>query len=737
MRRCALSSTKGRRPGALRQAQRTLLVLLGLLLTALLVPVVPAAADPLDAICEEVPAPVRPDFQTAGLVMDKPDLATVPAVAPDPFTDTSVPISSVYGWAWRYTNYDLGCGSDFIRDPSAVASTNLANVAMAGLTTMNSAVESVENMCRSASFDFFKPVVASVADTLDERILTVWLPLALLVVSIVLGFNAVRASYSETFRRLMVVVACVGLAVFALVFPVRATTVMDDGAKAVASAAQAGFNPRASDLITREAIYNTWLVGNFGSADSSTAEEYGPRLMSALTYTWSDVKRIEGIKDPAQREEAQKAIDKAKAAEFKKIAAEVEEKDPAAYESFTGKTDTRTAGTILGGVWVLIMGFFVVLASMLTVVARLIMIALVVVAPIGVVVGVVKNAVLQRMWDLFTAALINIVKFTLAAGVMTLVLGAIQRAPVGMGWRLLFAIVATVIGIMVTKPIQSFKSMAGLDPNRAYLSSLLRRAGGTAVGVVAGNRLSQRDDAGRGSDSYSGMAPGESGVNYTVQPVEPSMPPLASPQAVPAAAYASAGAIGWAGAERMAGTAPRPALEGARTTPDPVRSSPNALPPDPEMVVPPEDPRRGPRPVTVVPIVAGAEIRRPAVAEQTTPGTAEPLSADSGPVRVGTGTDTGPAERPPRLTVAATAGVATASAEGTSRIGPAGPPSAVRTVEPTAVYPTGIVVQGEPGVYRSGGQLKVEEYVRFPEPQVDANGEETWTPLYRSKAKAR
>ena len=458
----------------------------------------PAAADPLDAICEEVPAPVRPDFQTAGLVMDKPDLATVPTVAPNPFTDENVPISSVYGWAWRYTNYDLGCGSDFIRDPSAVASTNLANIAMAGLTTMNSAVESVENMCRSASFDFFKPVVASVADTLDERILTVWLPLALLVVSIVLAFNAVRASYSETFRRLMVVVACVGLAVFALVFPVRATTLMDEGAKAVSSAAQAGFSPRASDLITREAIYNTWLVGNFGSADSPTATEYGPRLMSALTYTWSDVKAIDA--DP----DVQEDIDKAKAAEFKKIAAEVEEKDPAAYESFTGKTDTRTAGTILGGVWVLIMGFFVVLASLLTLVARLIMIAMVVVAPIGVVVGVVKYAVLQRMWDLFTAALVNIVKFTIAAGVMTLVLGAIQTAPVGMGWQLLFAIIATVIAIMITKPIQSFKSMAGLDPNRAYLSSLLRRAGGTALGVVAGNRLNQRDDAGRGAAATPG-----------------------------------------------------------------------------------------------------------------------------------------------------------------------------------------------------------------------------------------
>ena len=720
-------------------AARRLLVLLGLVLMVLAVPVVPAAADPLDSICEEVPAPVRPDFQTAGLVMDKPDLATVPDQAPDPFADPNVPISSVYGWAWRYTNYDLGCGSDFIRDPSAVASTNLANIAMAGLATMTSSVESVENMSRSASFDFFKPVVASVADTLDERILTVWLPLALLVVSIVLAFSAVRATYSETFRRLTVVVVCVALAVVALVFPVRATDLMDDGAKAVSAAAQAGFNPRASDLITRESLYKTWLVGNFGSADSPTATEYGPRLMSALTYTWSDVKAINA--DP----NAQERIDKAKAAEFKKIAEEVEDKDPAAYASLTGKTDTRTAGTILGAVWVAIMGFFVALAALITILARLVMIALVLAAMVGAVVGVVKFAVLQRMWDLFTAAIINTVKFTIAAGVMTLILGAIQTAPVGMGWRLLFAIVATVIAIMITKPIQSFKSMAGLDPTRNYLSALLRRAGGTALGVVAGNKLSHRDDAGHGGPGgYPGMAPGESGVAYTVQPVEPSMPPLPSPRAAPTTAYASAGPIGWAGAERLAGVAPRPALEGARRrTPEPAHSSPNALPPETEIVVPPERPPQL-RSVPVVPVAAGISGGRPVVAEQTVrpdaAGTTTPAdptpAADPGPVRVGSSGVPGPAERTPRLTIAAAPARSTSAAR-TARVNPTDPPPAVRSAEPPAVYPTGIVVQNEPGMYRPNGQFKVDEYLRFPEPQVDANGEETWTPLYRAKARVR
>jgi hypothetical protein len=694
-----------------RRRRFAVIGLLGLLFAGLLLgEAAPAAANPLDQICKEVPAPVRPDFQTAGLVMDKPNLAQVPNASPDPFKDPHVPISDVYGWAWRYTNYDLGCGSDFIRDPNAVASTNIANIAMAGLATMTSAVNSVENMSRTASFDFLKPVVGSIATTLDQRVLTVWLPLALLVVSLVVGYGAVRASYSETFRRLMVVVACVALAVVALVFPVKAANLMDDGATAVSQAAQAGFNPRASDLITRESLYRTWLVGNFGSADSPTAVQYGPRLMSALTYTWSDVKRMNA--DPG----AQKAIDKAKAAEFKTIATEVEKKDPAAYQSFTGKTDTRTAGTILGGVWVLIMGFFVVIASLITVLARLIMIALVVAAMVGAVVGVVRYAVLQRMWDLFTAAIVNTVKFTIAAGAMILILGAIQHAPIGMGWRLLFAVVATVIAVMITKPVASFKSMAGLDPTRHYVGSLLRSAGGTALGLIAGHRLSdRRADSDRGTP-LDATAPGDetpSATTYTVQPVEPSMPPLAPPtivQALTASAERDPLWAGWAGPGQSA-------IQG-RTVVDPARPllparvpiSPNALPMETGGETSPDDlPQL--RPLTVMPTVAGAVAARPPVVAEYT---AFPPAGWRNGSAVTEGDDR------PEIQPARRSSVDFRVAD--------------RAAEASVVHPTGILVQSEPNLYRPGGPLRIEEYLWFPEPQLDANGEETWTPLYHSRA---
>ena len=382
------------------------------------------------------------------------------------------------------------------------------------------------------------------------------------------------------------------------------------------------------------------------------------------------------------------------------------------------------------------MGFFVALAALITILARLVMIALVLAAMVGTVVGVIQFAVLQRMWDLFTAAIINTVKFTIAAGVMTLILGAIQTAPVGIGWRLLFAIVATVIAIMITKPIQSFKSMAGLDPTRSYLSSLLRRAGGTALGVVAGNRLSQRDDAGRGARRRHG--PGR----VRRQLHRAAGRALHAPAALAACGAGHRVRVGRGdrlGRSRAAVRGLSPAGPGGGS-PDqrPNRSAParTRCRRTPRWSRHRKIRDEAPRPVTVVPIVAGVDIRRPVMAEQTT--CPAPRSRPADPGRSGW------AAGPARTDAPDTAAHRRRDRRGghlagrrRPRVSPADPPPVVRTVEPAAVYPTGIVVQNEPGVYRSGGQLKVEEYVRFPEPQVDANGEETWTPLYHAKAKAR
>ncbi|MDN5804084.1 MAG: hypothetical protein L0H26_05780, partial [Microlunatus sp.] len=648
--------------------------------------------------------PARPDFAVSGLVMDKPDLKSVPASAPDPFKDTAVPISDVYGWSWRFTNYDLGCGNDFIRDPSAVATTTSANFVLAWMNTLGSSLESLENMARTATFDWLETVVTSIAGTLMTRVLTVWLPLAAVLLAIVVAFTARNAGYAETMRRLGILVGAIVLAVVTLVLPKQAIALANSAVDTATGAAQAGFSSTASDLITREALYKTWLIGNFGSADSPIAQEYGPRLMSALTYTWSDVKRMES--DP----DAKAKIDKAKATEFKWVADEVKKKDPVAYQSLTGKTDTRTATATLGVVWIVLMGLFVALSSFVIVMARLIMLGLILYGMVASVIGVLKFAVLQRVWDLFTAAVLNLVKFTLAAGMMTLILSAISTAPIAGGWRILLALAATVFAIAVTRPIKSFKAMAGMDPNRSVFASMMKRAIGTAVGLAAGSKFVGLP----GKDEKKDETPAAAGSEEQ-QPVEPSHPPLPAPaplQALPVGARweqvdQSQQTTAWGGYTAVGGHTRSHSLD-LRVAPAPPRPTlPAALD---------QRPRELPAGTTTVPVpsptaAAGADTSRRAVEAD------RPRLLDAGNTATSSTTEPIPL-------------VSSGSSVQPPVVGDPPPPTGPAAPAPV-VYPTGIIIQPDAGLYRSSGAAA--EYHRFTEPQVDAQGQETWEPLYRAE----
>ena len=206
------------------------------------------------------------------------------------------------------------------------------------------------------------------------------------------------------------------------------------------------------------------------------------------------------------------------------------------------------------------------------------------------------------------------------------------------------------------------------------------------------------------------------------------MPPLPSPQVVPAAAYATAGAIGWAGAERLAGAVPGRRSRLPRTTADPVRTSPNALPPPTEVVAPPEDPRRL-RPVALVPVVAGldggrraddaAPLRRPRPPIRNRCGSAVASTLARRSLRRGSPSPRRPARRPL-----------------TTPIGSAPRPASGGAVRRAA----GRVPDRDRGAERAeqvSGRRPAQGRGVCPVPraQVDANGEETWTPLYHAKAR--
>ena len=230
-------------------------------------------------------------------------------------------------------------------------------------------------------------------------------------------------------------------------------------------------------------------------------------MLAATHYSWTEVVQID--QNPAARA----PIDKVKAAEFKAIAAEVEAKSPSAYEMFTGRAD-RFGPALLGLVITICMGLFALVAFLMILIGRIMMQALLIAAPIAAVLGVLPPGyvVLQKMWGLFTAAILAIAKFVLAAGVMALVLTGLAAAEMPGAERLVWILVATIVGFALTKPFRSIKTLLpGVDPNRKYFRDLagkLATAAAVSQGVQSGINAADPVPATTRTDTDFGSASG-------------------------------------------------------------------------------------------------------------------------------------------------------------------------------------------------------------------------------------
>ena len=452
--------------------RRMVIVLLGLLLACSAVVVPSGRAYGWD-MCKDAPLPVGPRDGMAGMVTVRPK--EIPEVAPDPFADPSIPIGDVYGYNWSWSNYDMGCGNEFLSDPAAVAATMQGNTTLGIVSVFLAELDTLEWLARDAGVPWFTDLVVAIAAPLralliegvtrDGVTIPGWIPVAVLVAGVAIVFSARKARLAQTARIVLTVGVCIVLSYGVLYLPTAASQAADKLVVDVSRTAGTGMNTSLSDGPNRHGAYRVWLTGWFGSADSDLANELGPQLVAATHYSWSDVQVIE--RDPSQRER----INAAKAEAFKTVANKVKERDPGAYERFKGKSGGDRIGIATMGLFTVIcMNLFAIVACVMILLGRVIMQALVVAAPIGAGLGIIpgQGHVLRRMWDLFVAALIGVVKYMIAAGLMAMVLSALARldpvtAPVWM-------IIATITALVLTKPARTFKTMVpGLDPNRSYI----------------------------------------------------------------------------------------------------------------------------------------------------------------------------------------------------------------------------------------------------------------------------
>ncbi len=486
-----------------------LLVALGLTLAG---PALGASAAPAQAAagvvlpmknCAPPPEPARP---TSGL---PGKLAVRPTVAPtaDPFTDPHVAISDVYGYSYKWVDYDEGCLPGTNR-----VTTDLGNVALAGAAATNAVTQSMLNNVVDPTW--LKPLdqpLTQATEAVKNGFYGPWFTVILLLVAAMILVAAARADVSGAVTSAgWALIVLVGTT-FLMSYPVTSAQAIDGliGETVTASARAAGTaltpttatpatpaTPAATpasdasraltaqiDVINRNSLYASWLEGTLGSSTSKLAIKYGPALFRASHLTWSEADTVEN--DPT----AGKTIIETKQASWVDTAAKVEQEDAQAYQQLTGnkgRFDAATSVTIQTLVtmpFLLIAGVFVVFAYGATRVFIPLVPALGVFGMLEVARGWVLATVGQFARILFMGPL-----FWLGALVNLALVSSVLRSDVPYALKLILALMMPIVLFKLLLPKKSAPGMGALGRlARAGAGYMLTR-GAVADGVADSSR---------------------------------------------------------------------------------------------------------------------------------------------------------------------------------------------------------------------------------------------------------
>src|SRR4051794_38151844 len=303
------------------------------------------------AECLNPPTPSTPDSGLAGWFAERPESSTKPGPQG---------LYSQYGYAgYSYTTYDLdsGCASTLI-DPDYKFETTIAN----GEFMVATAVIGASNALRERAWEpqtlwgWADPLVQQATQAVYEKVFSVFGVITLAVVGLYLLWRSRQADMGAATTTagwaILVMVAVTAIAAW----PVRSANIADQslitslgvvhdavGPRAQNTPAGLCDDPtpgacednrppavRASDTATETMLYRNFLRGLLGSADSETAQKYGRALYDAKSFSWADAEKIRD--NPQTRD----ATLKAKNTQWEKVAEQIKQEDPEAYQYLQG-----------------------------------------------------------------------------------------------------------------------------------------------------------------------------------------------------------------------------------------------------------------------------------------------------------------------------------------------------------------------------------------------------------------
>ncbi|SFE68851.1 hypothetical protein SAMN04487819_1252 [Actinopolyspora alba] len=443
----------------------------------------------------------------------------------------------LYGYAGQvWHTYDIGCGGE-ARNPMVPTMTMLSN----GLFNVAKDAVALTNglhylLVNDETFNWLNDVVKAVSGSLFEGVFSVWVPLALLILGAVLLWHGAKSDNAGAAKRLTWGIIGFWMAASAALLPVTYNDFFRGYLVDMTATAQSGFvdsdNWDRRDMwpstVTQTVVYENWLAGEFGKADSELAKQYGKQLLDAQACA-----KREWLRDGECDQDA-------KGEKFEDIASQVEEADAYAYSVLKGEEywPRMGAATVAAfqGVYIVV---FQIVAKMIIILSLVMIAILIFLLPITGLIGMINPETLKGNIKVFGTAFVNAIMMGLLSGLhIRLVVWATNN--LGFLSQSVFLLLVTILLLMIARPIKRMKSMISATmqvANASFERSYPR------MRYPKQRRHKQRGNDGDDEPRYS-VAPPRQGVRWhsanrgtpeertadtggsgAVEPAGPIMPP--------------------------------------------------------------------------------------------------------------------------------------------------------------------------------------------------------------------
>jgi hypothetical protein len=512
----------------------------------------PAAPDILG--CKDAPTPEVPGRGVVGFFEAPPK---TPPPAADPFAPNSTTsIYEQYGYAGlRWNTYDLGCGPDLARSPDAAIGTAVANWIIALPKAAVAATGAVVSAAFAPDFlGVFDPLISNVVDTLRQAVFEQWAFVVVAALGLLLLWRARQASLASAAGAIGWALLVMVLVTMVFRWPLVAGHAADQTVTSTLGAVTGGLNDKApgaaSDAGTEATagmhealLYQSWLGGTFGDANSEVAKKYGPMIFDATALTWAEAQTLRT--DP----DAGKKIIERKQAKFEDVATKIKDADPDAYDYLTGRrSDTRVGYAMLAGLATLCAVPFLFVAGLLVLGALIIVRFGVMLFPAFATLGLfpTMRTLVTGIGSTVVSALINAMVFGIGAAVTVLGMGVLLSPATGTPpWLdIILMLLLTVVMWVALRPFRRLTQMVSSRTNHfasasGGVTTTARSAARTstkilssALGTFLGVSATQRAGVNQAVEAQApDTVPQRAEANSSYQPVVTVPPSEVAPPA--------------------------------------------------------------------------------------------------------------------------------------------------------------------------------------------------------------